>query len=243
MIVVLSPSSSSSLFLLSLLFLLLSLLLLPLPLFFLFLQCCTQQLESGEVVYHINISSVEETVRASGIPVGDVRWHMVDVLRSGLAVSLTIDSNSTFQHTLAGNALILNIDASQIYAGGTPVNDDISNGYTGCLQDIRLDQFVLPTSGSNDFASVTFGGSSGIIQGCTVGPCFTNPCGSGNCTELGGTSFACNCSDGTVQLGRPCQGPRVPPTGILAIAVGVGGGVLALLVILVIAGKILFVYS
>jgi len=121
-------------------------------------------LATHPMVYHINISSVEGTVRASGIPVGDVRWHMVDVLRSGLAVSLTIDSNSTFQHTLADNALILNIDASQIYAGGRPVNDDVSNGYTGCLQDIRLDQFVLPTSGSNDFASVTFGGSSGIIR-------------------------------------------------------------------------------
>ena len=193
------------------------------------------------MVYHINVGSGEETVRASGIPVGDVQWHMVDVLRSGLTVSLTIDSNFTFQHILAGNALILSVDASQIYAGGRPVNGDVSNGYIGCLQDIRLDQFALPTSSSNDFASVTFGGTSGVIQGCTIGPCFSNPCGSGNCTELGGTSYACSCPDGSVQLGRSCLEPGLPPTGILLIAVGVGGLVLAMVVIVVIAGKILSV--
>lgn len=189
-------------------------------------------------MYHINIGSGEQTLRATGIQVEDAQWHMVDVHRSGLAVSLTIDNNSTFQLILNSTALTLDVGTSQIFAGGRPTMDGrVSGGFTGCLQDIRLDQFTLPTSGSNDFGTVTFRGSGGVVQGCILGPCFPNPCGPGNCSEIDRTSFTCSCLDGTVLRGRSCPELPPPPTGILPIAVSVGGGVLVLAV-LVTAGKV-----
>ena len=171
-------------------------------------------------------------MRASGVQVEDAQWHMVNVHRSGLIVSLTVDNNSTFQLTLNGTALTLDVGTSQIFAGGRPtIGGRVSGGFTGCLQDIRVDQFTLPTSGSNGFAAVTFRGSGGVVQGCVLGPCFPNPCGTGNCSELDRTSFACNCLDGTVLRGRSCPEPPPPLTGILPIAVSAGGGVLVLAVL------------
>ena len=108
-------------------------------------------------------------MRASGVQVEDAQWHMVDVHRSGLTVSLTVNNNSTFQLTLNGTALTLDVGTSQIFAGGRPtIGGRVSGGFTGCLQDIRLDQFTLPTSNSNDFAAVTFRGSGGVVQGCAM---------------------------------------------------------------------------
>ncbi len=177
-------------------------------------------------------------MRASGIAVNNGTWHTVLVQRSGLTVTLTVD-NTTFPSTLSGVELTLDIDPSVIYAGGRPGNGGVADGYAGCLQDIRLDQFSLPTSGSNGYASVAFGGSSGVSHFCAIGPCYPNPCGPGNCTETdGGTSFTCKCPDGSQRAVCPELQADDEKSYTLPILVGcILGGILLLAICTLVASK------
>lgn len=190
--------------------------------------------------YHVNLGSREESVRVTGLSVNNGTWHVVAVQRSGLAVTLTVD-NTTIASTLTGVELTLDIDPSAIYAGGRPLDGGVTDGYAGCLQDIRLDQFSLPTSGSNGYASVTYSGSSSVPKICALGPCYPSPCGSGTCTETGGgTSFICRCPDGS-QRDAVCPELQAGDEGMnytLPILVGcVLGGLLLLAACVLVAGK------
>ena len=72
----------------------------------------------------------------------------------------------------------------------------MSSGFNGCLQDVRLDGFNLPTSGSNQFASVLLVGVEGaVVEGCSLSPCSPGLCGSGKCEEVGNGSYVCLCED------------------------------------------------
>ena len=126
--------------------------------------------------------------------INDSQRHSVTVARTGLDLTLTVDSH-TLQLSLAyGTPLTLEIDSSEIYTGGSPY---ATTSFEGCLQDVRIDQFDLPTSGSNSFASVEFEGSedglTSITAGCNLSPCFPSPCGSGVCEEMNNSSFQCVC--------------------------------------------------
>ena len=182
------------------------------------------QLESGEVGLHLDLGSGQESVFASGHHLNDSQRHNVSVTRSGLDVTLTVDSYTT-QYTLSSSELTLEIDSAEIYTGGSPYT---SSGFTGCLQDVRLNQFSLPTSGSNRFASVTIEGGTGVIEGCSLGPCFPHPCGSGLCEETSDTSYECVCPDGSRRLSE-CP-DTVQQSDNLAYIVG--GSVLGFLLVL-----------
>ena len=167
------------------------------------------QLESGQVELHLNLGSGQETVLvASEHLINDSQRHSVTVARTGLDLTLTVDSH-TLQHSLAyGTPLTLEIDSSEIYTGGSPY---ATTSFVGCLQDVRIDQFDLPTSGSNSFASVAFEGSedglTSITAGCNLSPCFPSPCGSGVCEEMNNSSFQCVCSNG-VRMASICPQPQ-----------------------------------
>lgn len=157
------------------------------------------QLESGLVVLHLNLGSDEETLlMISDQQVNDSQRHNVTISRTGHHLNLSLDS-STLEHTLSfSSPLTLETDPSEIYSGGSPYNP---SWFAGCLQDIRINQFGLPTVGSNMFASVIYEGSqdghTGITEGCSLSPCYLNPCGSGGtCVEMNNNSYQCVCSGG-----------------------------------------------
>lgn len=195
------------------------------------------QLEGGYLVYHINLGSGEESVTIATQQVNDALWHTFTVERLALSLSLSLD-DTNITHVLRNTNLTLDVDPTQVYAGGFPSSesDDITNAYTGCLEDVRINGYVLPTAGSNDFASVTFHGSSPISYNCALRACSPNPCGQdgANCTEIGSSGYRCHCSDGSVTQSRPCPTPAPPSSFLFVIVVApvLGGVVLCVIVTL-----------
>ena len=200
----------------------------------------SQKLEGGVLVYGVNLGSGEERVTLPHTyPVTDAQWHYFEASRIAFDLTLTLD-NLTFSHNLGGAHINLDINTSHIYAGGRPTvngSTTIINPYIGCLQDIRVDQNVLPTVEANRFASVSFGGSEPISKGCALQGCFPNPCGAGNCTEQGDTDYVCMCSDGSTQFSQTCSDPVPPSRYTFIIVIVCVAGVLIVCVIIILLGK------
>lgn len=159
----------------------------------------------------------------------DALWHTVSISRVGLTASLTVD-NENVSLLLLGPHLTLEYNSSGVFVGGRPgPGATVTDGYHGCLEDIRLNQNSLPLSESSDFASFTFVGIA-AMAGCSVGPCFpTNPCSPGNCTEKdNGTSYMCVCADGRTGTSN-CDVIDLP-VGVVALIIAIS--VLGLVVLL-----------
>ena len=198
------------------------------------------QLEGGYLVYHINLGSGEESISMTTQQVNDAVWHTFTAERTALSLSLSLDTTSNLTHILSSTNLTLDIDPSLIYAGGFPISDStsddiiISNPYTGCLEDIRIDGSILPTVDSNEFASVTFHGNAPISYNCALRACLPSPCGEegANCTEIGSMGYRCMCRDGHMTVSEPCPAPVPPPTfRLLIIAAPIVGGVILCVII------------
>ena len=105
------------------------------------------QLNTGALLYSVDLGSGPEAIAASGQVVNDADWHTVAVSRRGLEVTLVVDESS-FSRTLLGTELTLDIDPSGIFAGGRPVAGGIAGNYTGCLQVRSMlpkpDSWLLP---------------------------------------------------------------------------------------------------
>ena len=163
----------------------------------------------------------------TGIQVSNNTRHAVDVTRSGLHVVLTLNGDS-YRHTLSGTHLALDTTASDVYAAGRP---GTAQGFMGCIQDVRLNNYSLPTSGSNSYASVVFIGASEVTTGCATGPCLPYPCGSGECTELTDNTFVCTCPNGQSQF-TPCiDSSRGPMFSTWAAIIGASLGTLLILIL------------
>ena len=193
------------------------------------------RLESGgSVSYHIHLGSgvVERVDTPPGYSVDDAQWHYLEAERVGLDLRVTLD-NITISRMLGGSELYLDVGYGQFYVGGVPVGvSGVGPRYNGCLEDVRVDDNVLPTVGSNGFAAITYqGNSTGVRTGCGLRGCRPAPCGpGGNCTERGETGFVCTCSDGR-RLSSPCPAPqRVTPFLFIIIAASAIGGLLLLLI-------------
>ena len=203
------------------------------------------QLEGGYLVYRINLGSGEESISMITQQVNDAEWHTFTVERTALSLSLSLDNTFNLTHTLISTNLTLDINPSLIYAGGLPLanaeSDDIiiSNPYTGCLEDIRIDGNVLPTVDYNEFASVMFRGD--ISYNCALRSCSPNPCGVGaNCTDIGISRYRCMCSNGHMTVSEPCPAPVPPPTfRLLIITAPIVGGVI-LCVIITLFGELMY---
>ena len=165
--------------------------------------------------------------------VHDAEWHRLEVERMGLDVRLMLD-NMTLTHCLEGSQVYLDVPYDQHYAGGPPRQGE--GHYVGCLQDIRLDGNVLPTSDSNSFASVSFLGNGSVGSGCGLRGCLPDPCQGGLCEERGEEDFVCRCEDGRRLVSEPCNGQPTVPYLFVIVGVAVVAG-LALLLVLVVIGE------
>ena len=202
----------------------------------------------GLLVYHIDLGSGEEVITLpprtdSGdvsVPSGgwnDAEWHFFESTRTSLNLTLTLD-NITQSRTLGGSQLYLDVMRTDVYVGGTPNADSF---YAGCMEDARIDRFSLPTSGSNDFASVKFisGGEAGssVTMGCSLRGCRSAPCGSGTCSELGESDFLCHCPSGTTVRSETCPGPVQTRRYQLVIIVSAIAGALVVIFLISMLGE------
>lgn len=187
-------------------------------------------MSSGQLLLSINLGGSTDTVMASGTLLSDMQWHTVNINRTGRVASIAVDSLPNMSLSLAGPSVTLEYSINGIFVGGRPrPGGQVADGYHGCLEDIRLNQNSLSLLEPNDFAHVTFVGSS-ATRGCSVGPCFPNPCTPGNCTEgRNGTLFICICPDGRNQTTQ-C-GPVVTEPPIRPIAIAAAVAILALLLL------------
>ena len=196
--------------------------------------------DDGRLSYHINLGSGEERVEFPAyLPaLDDALWHFLELERTALDLTVTLD-NFTFSHTLGGNQLYLDVAYEDFYAAGPPRMG--AGQYSGCLRDVRVDDSVLPTSGSNRFASVTYRGDGGegseVKTGCGLRGCFPDPCAGGRCVESGETGFVCECEDGSRLISRPCSEPEQETPYLLIIIIVVALVVLMLLLALAILGE------
>lgn len=196
------------------------------------------QLEWSQVVLHLRLSG-ETTETELVIPsqqLNDSQRHSLVFHRRGAHLNFSMDSNTTLQYSLPpGTPLTLETLSSEIYAGGSPFIPT-SSWFTGCLQDVRINQISLPTSSAgNGFASVVYEGSGegdpGVTEGCSLSPCYLDPCGSsgGMCEETSNGSYQCICSGGETVSGGPC--PQEQEVVHFLPYVIAGGSVLVLLVV------------
>lgn len=165
------------------------------------------------------------------------QWHHLNVSRIGHNSTVQID-HAQMNHAHSNSYITLEYSSNEFYIAGHRHDDEtIADGYTGCIQDIRLDHTPLPVADSNNYASVTYVGGT-PDEGCQVGPCYPNPCHTGNCSESTPNVFLCICLDGRTQT-TPCEdgGSTDVLIGIvIAIAMGV---FIAILIVVLIIGLVI----
>lgn len=175
----------------------------------------------------------------------DGKWHTVSVSREGLTVQIRYDESYDDEFVITGSDLILTYYSNELYVAGRvggANEDQVLEGYSGCIQDVRFNEVPLPSFGSNDIASVEFVGED-PREGCNVGICFPNPCGeAGDCIEIDEESYQCNCTNGEMVIQSSCDrirgGDSLSP--IIAILVSLGIFIIILIIAMVIGLAVVY---
>ncbi|KAH9487879.1 long-chain fatty acid transporter fat1 [Bulinus truncatus] len=165
------------------------------------------KIERGSLVYKFDCGSGEGQVRIP-VDLSDGQWHMIQLERNGREAELSLDSSYTAMGMSPGIHAILNVDSEEIYFGSKvdvfPNGyKDISQGFEGCLEDIRVFNIPLPFSGNNEmaqaveFEEVEFHCQDYPVSVPTSGNvCSSNPClNGGQCKYSGLNSYICICRD------------------------------------------------
>ncbi len=189
---------------------------------------------------------MQESFLLTNRTIADSAWHSVEVKRSALELTATVDDDVTLYRTLKGTHLSLDVRPI-IYTGGRPDlgGSNIMSPYLGCLEDVRIDGNPLPTSGANSFATVVFVGEE-VSYNCALGPCLPNPCGRGNCSEVtltGESSFKCACEREEVVIGNSCPSDPTPPMFTLIVVFATVAGGLLICVTIISMGESVACYS
>ena len=184
----------------------------------------------------------QTTTVTSGNNLHNGVWHKVSITRIGLSVQLIVD-NIVLNHTHSGAHFTLEYASNNLYLAGQPDNNGaVTEGYNGCIQDIRLDHTSLPILGSNNFVNVSYVGDN-PEKGCQVGPCWPNPCHTGNCSEVTTDVYLCTCPNGETKT-SPCEPDRGNvPFGPIAIAIAMAVFVIILLTVLIIGLVVIARYA
>ena len=162
------------------------------------------EIVNGKLRYRFNFGSGEGLVTLNEL-VNDGEWHEVRLERHGNQAKIILDQGSYEEHGSApGVNDVLNVNDGIVYFGAevvvhhTPTNgEDINKGFTGCLDDIRLDGTALPLHlhGSSQVAKLQRFNNVEFKCGelSPPGACGAHPCQNGGSCQEHGESYLCNC--------------------------------------------------
>ena len=123
---------------------------------------------NGQVQYRFDCGSGEGLVRVSGVNVDDGIWHEVRLERHGSLAELIVDGVHRSQGSAPGINDVLNLDSGNdnVFFGAEvrlqQTSDDVRMGFVGCLDDIRLNDHILPHHVSATGSGSSSGGGSSI---------------------------------------------------------------------------------
>ena len=172
--------------------------------------------------------------------VNDGVWHDIRLERHGSVAELTIDGSHRSQGAAPGVNDVLNLEpvSDYVFFGAEvrlisgsqhqQASDDVRMGFVGCLDEIRLNDILLPrhiSSGSSSVSSlnslspspsspsqsVTLKRFTNVEFICRVpldrpGVCGTQPCmNGGTCTEVAGALLGYQCACRTRFIGSRCE--------------------------------------
>lgn len=129
-----------------------------------------------QVQYRFDCGSGEGLVRVAGVSVSDGLWHDVRLERHGNTAEITVDDTHRSQGAAPGVNDVINLDTNDVFVGAevrpvSPVHrglDDVRLGFVGCLDDIRLNDSLLPQHIANSPASINSLGSHNSNQLATL---------------------------------------------------------------------------
>ena len=109
------------------------------------------QIRDGYLQFRYNLGSGEATARQTTVTVNDNSLHTVSLERVEQAVQLLLDGMYVARNTSPGSERTLDISRDAIYLGAMVSNEkDASDGFSGCLQGVKINRKDLPVAGETD---------------------------------------------------------------------------------------------
>lgn len=115
----------------------------------------------------------------AGISVSDGAWHEIRLERVGNVAEIVVDSVHRAQGAAPGVNDVLNLESNDVFFGAEvrlmpsihQSFDDLRMGFVGCMDDVRLNDSLLPhqiTSGPISINSLGGGGMVSSVQFATL---------------------------------------------------------------------------
>ncbi|XP_045031201.1 fat-like cadherin-related tumor suppressor homolog isoform X3 [Daphnia magna] len=189
------------------------------------------EIVNGEVQYRFDCGSGEGLVRVTGLNVNDGAWHDIRVERHGSVAEVTVDGSYRSQGAAPGVNDVLNLEpiSDHVFFGAeVRTMDDVRMGFVGCLDEIRLNDNLLPqhipisspASSLNSLGSshstsaspsITLKRFTNVEFVCRVplerpGVCGSQPClNGGTCTEMAAILPGYQCACRPRFMGARCE--------------------------------------
>ncbi|XP_065345647.1 fat-like cadherin-related tumor suppressor homolog isoform X4 [Cloeon dipterum] len=163
------------------------------------------ELVNGVVQFRFDLGSGEGLVRVSSIYISDSQWHEIHLVRDSNNARLTIDGKHVAHGSAPGINDVLNLQSDDLYFGAEVRQhpsilgfEDVQRGFSGCMDDIRIDGVTLPLHMSGASLVATLKRFTNVEFHCEqvllpAGVCGSQPCqNGGTCKEVGNT-YKCAC--------------------------------------------------
>ncbi|CAG9825597.1 unnamed protein product [Phaedon cochleariae] len=174
------------------------------------------EISNGGVQYRFDLGSGEGLVRVFDVYVSDGGWHDVRLERRRNSAEITVDGARTAHGAAPGPAEALGLDGDGMYFGAEVRRrkvqglEEVSRGFVGCMDDIRMAQVPIPLHKSGDNPAVMLKHFANLEFSCDVsrilvppGPCGSQPCLNGGTCRDTNAGFECFCHDR--YKGRFCE--------------------------------------
>ena len=164
------------------------------------------EIVNGKLQYRFNFGSGEGLVTLTDKIVNDGDWHQVKLERHGNSAEVSVDGKWRAHGAAPGLNDVLNLEQSDVYFGADVVQSntatkviEVSKGFVGCMDDIKLDHVAIPLHINGDSQVAKLKRFTNIEFKCDElsepGACGAQPCRhGGTCMELPTPAgFACTC--------------------------------------------------